>query len=265
MNNPKISIITVCFNAENDIERTMLSVLDQSFKDLEYIIVDGCSTDNTLNKVRKIKQKYPFRNISLISEPDKGVYDAMNKGIRLANGEWVCLMNAGDSFAANNVLENVFAIQIPSKITFLYSDIYQAAYNGQYFIRKMNIDERKTNVIHQGVIYRKKLHEEHGYYIVTKKIIVSDYLFFLRIPVEETLKINVIIAKYEAHGISDVGFWCSQQANCADVVFRKNTFWGAVLHYVLFRLKSVFVPRTFREWFKMRLEKSHGRHIISNI
>lgn len=102
----------------------------------------------------------------------------MNKGVRLANGEWICMMNSGDSFAAIDVLSKVFSEPISNGISFIYSDVYQAAFNGKYFIRTMMINESETNVIHQGVIYRKRLHNEHGFYIVTKKIIISDYLFF---------------------------------------------------------------------------------------
>ena len=104
----KISIITISYNVEKEIERTMRSVLNQTFQDLEYIVVDGKSSDKTVNIAKSIACEYPNRNIRIISEPDKGIYDAMNKGIKMASGEWVNLMNAGDVFASDNVLENIF-------------------------------------------------------------------------------------------------------------------------------------------------------------
>lgn len=110
---PTISVITICYNAEKEIESTMISVLEQSFKDIEYIIVDGASKDGTMNKVRQILTRYPNSNVQITSEPDKGIYDAMNKGIKKASGEWVILMNSGDTFLDNKVLENVFSHNIP--------------------------------------------------------------------------------------------------------------------------------------------------------
>ena len=88
----KVSVVTVCLNAVNEIERTMLSVLDQTYTNIEYIVIDGGSTDGTVDIIRK----YQDRIAHFISEPDKGLYDAMNKGIDLATGEWINFMNAGD-------------------------------------------------------------------------------------------------------------------------------------------------------------------------
>lgn len=102
--NPKITIITVCRNAAELIETTMLSVLNQKYGNIEYIIIDGASTDGT----QDIVNKYSDRIAYFISEPDKGIYDAMNKGLSHATGEWVNFMNAGDAFADDMVLADMF-------------------------------------------------------------------------------------------------------------------------------------------------------------
>ena len=94
MNNPKITVVTVCYNAVKDIEKTILSVVNQTYDNIEYIVVDGGSKDGTVN----IIQKYEDRITKWISEPDKGIYDAMNKGILMATGDWINFMNAGDYF-----------------------------------------------------------------------------------------------------------------------------------------------------------------------
>ena len=91
---PKFSIITVTYNAEAVLEDTIQSVISQTYHHVEYILVDGASKDGTLS----IIDRYRDRITRIVSEPDKGLYDAMNKGIRLATGDYLCFLNAGDSF-----------------------------------------------------------------------------------------------------------------------------------------------------------------------
>lgn len=247
----KISIITICYNAAKEIERTMRSVLNQTFQDLEYIIVDGKSSDGTINMARKIASEYPNRIIHIISEPDKGIYDAMNKGIKMASGDWVCMMNAGDIFANCNVLHDVFANQIPENISFLYSDLYKATSYGKKFRVNMYCNKNARKIIHQGCIYKKCLHQEYGYYIVTPKIIVSDYLFFLQVPLEEMMKVDTVIAVYEGNGVSEQGNWCEQQILCANVVFRHGKFSKLYLDFIKWKLKHL-IPRKIREMVRLR-------------
>ena len=104
MTNPLISLITVTFNAEQLLAQTWQSAMNQTYQNFELILVDGGSKDNTLQIAKQFKNKIG----TLISEPDKGIYDAMNKGIKAAKGEWVYFLNAGDSFYNNEVLESIF-------------------------------------------------------------------------------------------------------------------------------------------------------------
>lgn len=97
------SIITVTYNAEATIEATLLSVQQQTYRHMEHLIIDGASKDNTL----LIINRYKGKNTRVISEPDKGLYDAMNKGIRLATGAYICFLNAGDTFHENDTLEKI--------------------------------------------------------------------------------------------------------------------------------------------------------------
>ncbi len=99
MKNPFFSIITVVFNGENEIEKTINSVLNQSFDDFEYIIIDGKSTDKTLSKIKK----YDDNRIKVISESDNGIYDAMNKGLKIVKGKVVGILNCGDLFLKNTI------------------------------------------------------------------------------------------------------------------------------------------------------------------
>lgn len=116
----KISVITVCYNCQFDLEKTILSVINQSYKNIEYIIIDGGSTDKTLDVIKKYIDKITY----WVSEPDKGIYDAMNKGIRKATGDWINFMNAGDCFASPDVIAKLFSCNIiPNDIKFIYGDI----------------------------------------------------------------------------------------------------------------------------------------------
>lgn len=242
----KITIITVCLNVAADLERTIKSIESQMFKDYEYIIIDGGSSDNS----QALISKYSNCISNFISEPDNGIYDAMNKGVKMASGEWLIMMNAGDVFADENVLSNVFSEQIPDNISFLYSDIYGLRSNGKRILRPLSFE--KGNLIHQAIIYRRNLHQEHGYYIVTKKLIISDYLFFLRIPQDQVSKIDTVIAVYQGGGISAQGGWARQQAYCADVVFRRRTFVGMLRAYFWKKVKAI-IPVEIKDIVKKYL------------
>ena len=232
--NPKISVITICYNAEKYVEKTIESVLHQTFQDYEYIIVDGGSTDGTLDDIRRYEGN---PHVKWISEPDKGIYDALNKGIKMATGEWINCMNAGDCFAADDVLEKVFATEYPANVKFLYSDNYYVDEKGKqtYAVH----DHRKLSILHQSTIYKKELHTICGQYIVTPKIIVSDLLFFASVPEECFQKIDIPISCNHTGGVS-TSSWCVTQALCTKVVFRKLTFGQMLLHYISAHAKRKF-------------------------
>ena len=252
----KISIITTTYNSERTLRDTIESVLVQTHKDIDYWIIDGGSTDSTLSIIEEYAPEFGER-LHYISEHDHGIYDAMNKGIKMASGDWVIMMNAGDVFADSDVLQNVFSHVIPDKITFLYGDTLSRQKNGK-LLRRIT-SWKNGNVNHQAVIYRRKLHEEHGLYIVTKKIIISDYLFFVRIPEEQVQKLDLAISINDPNGISNQGNWARQQALCADVVFRRRTFWGMVRFYVWKQIKGI-LPTSFKDKVKLMigLQKNYG-------
>ena len=115
---PKFSIITVTYNAAKVLEDTIQSIVTQTYKNLEYIIVDGGSTDETLD----IIHKYQEHITTVISEPDQGLYDAMNKGIKLATGDYLCFLNAGDGLHEDDtLLQMVHSINGQSRAFFIYA------------------------------------------------------------------------------------------------------------------------------------------------
>lgn len=110
-----ITLVTVTFNAASTIERTLQSVAQQTYRDYEHLIIDGASKDNTV----EIARKY---NTTIVSEPDKGLYDAMNKGLRLAKGDYVCFLNAGDKLHSADTLAKVAAMAERTRVGVVYGD-----------------------------------------------------------------------------------------------------------------------------------------------
>jgi len=157
-NNLKISVVTVCFNAVKDIERTMLSVLNQTYPNIEYIVIDGGSTDGTMDIIRK----YADRLAYWVSEPDRGIYDAMNKGILAATGDYINFMNAGDSFHNEIVIKDVIS-QIKSDTIIAYGD-WCVKY-GDYSYTRRPLDwkyvKRQIPFCHQAAFYSTSYHKQH--------------------------------------------------------------------------------------------------------
>ncbi len=228
---PKVSIVTVVFNDVKHIEGTILSVTRQNYPNLEYIVIDGGSTDGTVDVIKKYADKIAY----WVSEPDKGVYDAMNKGIKMATGEWLNFMNVGDRFADENVLSKIFCRNYSENVQFIYSDNYYEDSSGH--LTFATHEHMKTRILHQSAIYRRSLHTEHGYYCVTEKIIISDMLFFLQIPKENFYKTDVVISINQLGGMSSGANWCILGANCARVVFREYSFLEMLLHCCSAKLK----------------------------
>lgn len=229
----KISVVTICYNCCRDAELTVRSVLAQSYEAMEYIVVDGGSTDGTLSMLEQYRNGIDI----IISEPDNGIYDALNKGIRATSGEWILCMNAGDAFVSDNVLTDIFCHPIPPEKSILYSDFYLCHADGSRQLRATS--RQKGELHHQNLIYRRRLHEQYGYYIVTRPYIVSDLLFFLAVPAEQYQKLPTPIANVKAGGISDAQ-WCTDQAWCAKAIYGIESMRSILWQYVRAHI-SIFV------------------------
>ena len=194
-----ITIITVTFNAESDIEKTIKSVISQNFKDLQYIIIDGNSTDNTCHIIKQYEQ-----NISYwISEADKGIYDAMNKGINKAKGKYYLFLNAGDTLNSG-VLDKISrALEDEPKL--IYGNFYHEGNKRLYWGPFDRYRLCFRTIPHPASFFHHSLFKQYGLYN-TNYPIASDYEFFLRIfkllHFKETRYINLTISNFKAGGIS---------------------------------------------------------------
>ena len=206
MENSKVSIITVCFNAAAVLENTIVSVLSQSFKSIEYIIVDGGSSDGTLDIINKYRNSID----KWVSERDNGVYDAMNKGVGYASGEWILFMNAGDSFYDADSLSRVFSKAYDESTGVIYGDVNLIFPNCGSILRRMDDLQgiaQPLSVCHQSTLSRKELLTTHRFDLSYR--IAADANFFYSLWKKNIVfeYVPVCIANYEAvAGVSSTKF-----------------------------------------------------------
>lgn len=179
MAEPVLSIITVCFKAKEDVLKTMDNILAQSQKPSEYLVVDGGSEDGTYELLQQYEERFAGAGIAFwyVSEPDKGIYDAMNKGTRMAKGQWLLFLNAGDLFADSRVLERIF--QQPSDGQIIYGDTL-CIYQGNTKLYPALPLEHLTYEMafcHQSAFVRRELLLQEPY--DTSYKVCADHRFFL--------------------------------------------------------------------------------------
>ncbi len=174
----KLSIITVNLNNRSGLEKTILSVVNQSYSDYELIVIDGGSTDGSADLISQYKSEISY----WISEKDKGIYNAMNKGIAVARGEYCYFLNSGDYFTGNSVLEELFKLDIHADI--VSGNVLKIRSNGKY--RSIEPHDKPTlhklcihSLPHQASLINRALFAEIGNYNESYRI-VSDFDFFLR-------------------------------------------------------------------------------------
>jgi len=243
--NPLVTIITVVFNDENTVEATIQSVIAQSSKDIEYLIIDGGSTDGTLDVVRR----YEHAVNHWLSERDEGIYDAFNKGVRNAHGEWILFLGAGDLLFDHESIQNA-AAQLKSAggdVQAAYGRVVRLSADGAFVeeengpwasMRDKWRGGRQVMPQHQGVFERRKFLVDHVFDV--KYTIVADYKSFAQaIAVTPPLYLDCVIARVRVGGVSS-----SPRKNLAAAleIIRLNRELGRgsahLPHQLFFGLKS---------------------------
>jgi len=180
---PVFSIIIPCYNSEEFIRENIYSVVNQSFKDFEIIVIDNVSLDNT----REIIESFNDKRIQIVSEPDSGIYDAMNKGLSLINGELVHILNSDDKYSSNMVLQNIFDDFRLFDVELIYTGIrYISRSNCEILHTWMPSCYTKLGLFlgwhppHPGVFVHSKVYRRLGYYD-TNYGVTGDYEWLLRV------------------------------------------------------------------------------------
>jgi len=202
----KISIITINYNDKNGLNKTIDSVVNQTYKDFEFLVIDGGSTDGSKELIEQHSSQINY----WISEKDNGVYNAQNKGIKAATGEFVIFMNSGDTFVDYNVLSNV-SDDLTSEFDIYYGDNYKVKADGSKRLKtypeKLSFSFFYGSCInHQSTFIRRKLFETYFYYSENLKI-VADWEFFIYTICKENRPYKYLaktIANYDFTGISSL-------------------------------------------------------------
>lgn len=204
---PKISIITVCYNAQDCLEKTIVSVINQKYENLEYIIIDGGSTDGTLSVI----EKYLSYIDVFITEKDNGIFDAMNKGIKKCTGNWVNFMNAGDFLVNEQILAEIDF----SKYKYV-SLIYGKTITNGVIQRIFPVNSLHYGYIpacHQSMFFNKNILQDELYYTYEVEL-YNDYELVNRLYLKKHSFsiIPIVIANYASGGISSIISWKARKA-----------------------------------------------------
>lgn len=201
-----VTVITPCYNSEKTIKRTIESVLNQTYKNIEYIIIDGASTDKTIEIAKSYEEAFQGR-LHIYSEKDAGIYDAMNKGIRLANGEIIGIVNSDDYYEITAV-EDMVAHRLDTPYQILYG--FERIYNeGQETCVVIHHHSNLKNqmITHPTCFVTKRLYEEKGVFDLSYRY-SADYEFMLRMNQDAEVvftPVYKLISNYALGGASGTG------------------------------------------------------------
>lgn len=207
----RLSIVTINRNNATGLEKTMRSVASQTFKEFEYIVVDGASTDGGVDVIKKMESE--FAHLKWVSEPDKGIYNAMNKGIRMATGDFIQILNSADCLAADDVTERMLEfLEKEDRPSILYGNMVKCFPDGHRMVDKCFAGQEITmlgmytgTLNHDPAYIRRDLFEKYGYYDESLKI-VSDWKWYMQAIVlggEKPRYVDIDVTLFDMSGISE--------------------------------------------------------------
>lgn len=258
-NKPLISIITVVFNGEKYLEETIQSVINQTYDNVEYIIIDGGSTDGTLDIIKKYEDKIDY----WVSERDGGIYDAMNKGIDTASGEWINFMNGGDGFYEVDSLLKIISADAYRDVDILYGD-FEVNYGT---FRRLEKAKSLKNIwqgmvfSHQSTFIRAVFHKERKYSLTYN--IGGDFEFFYNAYCNAKVfkYIDQVISVMSVEGLSDGNRYKSINQN--HKIVNKKSFSLTYNLYYIYLYVDQFLRKIGKKILPSRLVDSIKKHKIS--
>lgn len=240
-----VTIITATYNSASSLEDCIKSVISQTYKNIEYIIIDNCSTDSTLD----IAKTYSDNVSRIISEPDKGIFDALNKGIQIASGDIIGFLHADDFYANSTVIENVISKFEGNTCDSLYGDLqYVAKYNTQKIIRNWIAGDYKAKKLlngwmppHPTFFVKRKCYQKYGMFNLNYKI-AADYELMLRFLGKHevsTCYLNEVMVKMRTGGTSNKSLRNIVQKSAEDLKALKENNIGSYYALVLKNLRKI--------------------------
>lgn len=210
-----IAVVTVTFNAEQDIEVTLKSVLEQNYKNLSYVVMDGGSSDGTISIINSYKEALLKKGIALqvISEKDNGIYNAMNNSLKYINSEYVLFLNAGDYFTDANTISAIFNDSNILEYDVIYGDYYLYYQNYRKYVESLSYIMLPNQMIstHQSFFVKTGLLQNRPYNECYK--MAADYDFFLEMFLKgkSFFHVNVPVVYFKTEGISQQKALLTQQ------------------------------------------------------
>lgn len=207
----KLSIITINRNNAAGLEKTLLSVAAQTYKEFEYIVIDGASTDGSVEVIKKYEPR--FAHLRWVSEPDSGIYNAMNKGLRMASADYTQILNSADSLVSDSVTERMLeALMKSGQPSIFYGNMIKCFPDGRRLTDKSFAGQEITmlgmytgTLNHNPAYIRRDLFEKYGYYDESMKI-VSDWKWYLQAVIlgeEKPQYVDIDVTLFDMTGISE--------------------------------------------------------------
>jgi glycosyltransferase involved in cell wall biosynthesis len=239
MQGPLISVITVVYNGARTLEATIESVITQTYPNIEFVIIDGDSKDETLSIIRK----YEDQITRWVSEKDEGIYDAMNKGLDMAQGDYICFMGSDDVFYNKEVVATVFAQEAARQADLVYGNVKSESFSGVYdgvfdFAKLLD-----RNICHQAIFYRKQLFQQLGKYNKKYKAL-ADWEFNIRCFLQPGIRlqfVDLVVAQFGVGGVS------AQH----DPLFLRDIIIPEKLRLLNEKLISLVSPVQYDRWWRL--------------